>query len=65
MLKFEGFADDDRAPYSTLTLTFEQRVKSRQKVELNNGESAGLFLPRGSVLLQGQMSRFSMVDPAR
>ncbi len=54
MLKFDRIVDEDRALYSTLTLSFEQRVKSRQKVELDNGEAAGLFLPRGSVLLQGQ-----------
>lgn len=54
MLRFERTTDTDRVLYSTLTLTFAQRVKSRQKVELDNGEPAGLFLPRGSVLLQGQ-----------
>ncbi len=54
MLRFDRVTDDDRAPYSTLTLSFDQRVKSRQKVELDNGEPAGLFLPRGSLLLQGQ-----------
>lgn len=54
MLRFDRITDDDRAPYSTLTLSFDQRVKSRQKVELDNGEPAGLFLPRGSLLLQGQ-----------
>ena len=54
MLKFESSTDEDLALYSTVTLTFDQRVKSRQKVELDNGEPAGLFLPRGSVLLHGQ-----------
>jgi len=54
MLKFDRTIDTDQAPYSTLTLTFDQRIKSRLKVELDNGEAAGLFLPRGSVLLQGQ-----------
>ena len=54
MLKFERLTDEDRTPDGTVTLTFDQRVRSRQKVELDNGEPAGLFLPRGSVLLQGQ-----------
>ncbi len=54
MLKFDRITDEARALYGSVTLTFEQRVKSRQKVELDNGESAGLFLPRGSVLLEGQ-----------
>lgn len=54
MLRFERIIENGTALYSTLTLTFEQRVKSRQKVELDNGEAAGLFLARGSILLHGQ-----------
>jgi urease accessory protein len=54
MLKFDRITDDGGALHGTLTLTFEQRVKSRQKAELDNGEPVGLFLPRGSVLLNGQ-----------
>ena len=53
MLRFNRISDSELTIYSSLTLTFDQRVKSRQKVELDNGEPAGLFLPRGSVLLQG------------
>ena len=54
MLRFDRFTDEAGAVYSTLTLSFDERVRSRQKVELDNGEPAGLFLPRGSVLLRGQ-----------
>lgn len=54
MLHFEQIILEDAELYSSVTLTFEQRVKSRQKVELDNGETAGIFLPRGSVLLHGQ-----------
>jgi urease accessory protein len=54
MLKFDRITSADTVLYSSLTLSFEQRVKSRQKVALDNGEAAGLFLPRGSVLLRGQ-----------
>ena len=54
MLHFEKVTLEDASLYSTVTLTFEQRVKSRQKVALDNGEAAGIFLPRGSVLLHGQ-----------
>jgi urease accessory protein len=54
MLRFEKVTDRDSTLYSTVTLTFEQRVKSRQKVELDNGEAAGLFLSRGNTLLHGQ-----------
>jgi len=38
-----------------LTLTFDQRSRSRQKVMLDNGLEAGLFLTRGSVLQQGDL----------
>lgn len=39
----------------SLILTFKQREKSRLKVSLASGESVGLFLPRGSVLKQGDL----------
>ena len=35
---------------ATLTLPWEQRNKSRLRVVLDNGEEAGLFLERGTVL---------------
>ena len=41
---------DDAALFSTLTLTIDQRVRSRLKVTLDNGTEAGLILPRGTVL---------------
>lgn len=37
----------------TLTLSFEQRQKSRQRVRLDSGEEAGLDLPRGTLLRGG------------
>ena len=39
-----------REPAATLTLSWEQRTKSRLRVTLDNGESAGLFLARGTIL---------------
>ncbi|MDX1796952.1 MAG: urease accessory protein UreE [Hydrogenovibrio sp.] len=36
-----------------LVLTFAQREKSRLKTSLPSGETIGLFLPRGTVLKQG------------
>lgn len=36
-----------------LTLPFELRRKSRLRVRLDDGSEAGLFLPRGSILRQG------------
>jgi len=35
---------------ATLTLSFEQRQKSRQRIKLDSGEEAGLCLPHGTVL---------------
>ena len=40
-----------------LELPFELRKKSRLRAELENGETIGLFLPRGTVLRHGTMLR--------
>jgi urease accessory protein len=40
-------------PDLTLTLSYELRQKSRQRVVLDNGVEAGLFLQRGSILREG------------
>ncbi len=53
MLRFTQFTEADLSSYSAITLPLELRIKSRQKVTLDNGEEAGLFLPRGSVMKQG------------
>ncbi len=43
-------------PCSTsLTLPWEQRIRSRLRVVLDSGEEAGLFLPRGTVLRGGDV----------
>ncbi len=42
-------------PEATLTLPWEQRIKSRLRVLLDNGREAGLFLPRGGVLRHGDI----------
>ncbi|MGD2117216.1 MAG: urease accessory protein UreE [Chromatiales bacterium] len=53
MLKFtRRVNNDDPAAYS-LTLPFEQRIKGRLKVALDNGMEAGLFLDRGPILRGG------------
>ncbi len=41
--------------YTTLSLPFHQREKSRLLVELDNGVQAGLVLPRGTVLRPGDI----------
>jgi urease accessory protein len=40
---------------ATLTLPFELRRRSRLLVKLDGGEDAGLFLPRGTVLRDGDL----------
>ena len=40
---------------TTLTLPYEQRIKSRLRVFLDNGMEAGLFLTRGEALRGGDM----------
>ena len=40
-------------PAFVLTLNYEQRQKSRQRVTLDNGVEAGLFLERGAILREG------------
>ncbi len=37
----------------TLTLPFEQRIKNRLRVTLDDGSAAGLFLERGNTLRDG------------
>ncbi|MBT8433378.1 MAG: urease accessory protein UreE [Gammaproteobacteria bacterium] len=53
MLNFVQIVDGEKEAMGSVTLSFDQRVKSRLKVELDNGQAAGLFLPRGSILKQG------------
>lgn len=38
---------------ATLTLPYERRIVSRQRVTLDNGQDAGLFLLRGTILHEG------------
>ena len=40
---------------TTLTLPLDRRVRSRQRVELDDGREAGLFLSRGEVLRDGDL----------
>ena len=53
MLRFTQFTQSNIDSFSSLTLPLDLRIKSRQKVTLDNGEQAGLFLPRGSLMKQG------------
>lgn len=40
---------------ATITLTLDQRVKSRLKTSLDSGEEVGLFMGRGDVLKHGDL----------
>jgi urease accessory protein len=53
MIRLTHRLDVPASPTRTLTLTFEQRVRSRLRVTLDDGSPAGLFLPRGGILRHG------------
>lgn len=42
---------------ASLTLAYDQRIKSRIRVRLDDGREAGLFLERGTVLRDGDLLR--------
>lgn len=52
MIELTRILDAAAEPVACLTLSIEQRVRSRQRVTLDDGRDAGLFLPRG-ILLRG------------
>ncbi|MEO8062160.1 MAG: urease accessory protein UreE [Pseudomonadota bacterium] len=54
-LKIDGSTDHPRAAELKLVLPFGDRAKSRLRVTFDNGEEAGLFLERGSVLRNGDL----------
>ncbi len=43
----------DAPPDAALTLAYERRIRSRQRLCLDNGEEIGLQLPRGTILRHG------------
>jgi len=42
-------------PAATVTLTYDQRCKSRQRLKLDDGSEAALLLERGTVLADGDL----------
>jgi len=42
-------------PAVTVTLTYDERCKSRQRLELDDGSQAALMLERGTVLADGDL----------
>ena len=60
MLKFNTLLAHDETPDQdtlVLTLPYERRIISRQRVTLDNGTDAGLFLTRGSIMQDGDYLR--------
>lgn len=53
MLHYTRKIKDCSEAVATLTLPWSQRIKSRQRVRLDNGAEAGLFLERGVILRGG------------
>jgi urease accessory protein len=54
-LKLDRTLDHPRVAERRLVLPFGERSKSRLRAVLDNGEEAGLFLERGSVLRDGDL----------
>ncbi|MBL4901471.1 MAG: urease accessory protein UreE [Desulfocapsa sp.] len=53
MIQFTRKIEPSAEATGTITLPWSQRTKSRQRVQLDNGEEAGLFLERGVILRDG------------
>ncbi len=53
MLKIIKLVSNDKDHSLTLTLPFDSRQKARLQTKLDNGQEAGLFLPRGIILRNG------------
>jgi len=53
MIELTRLIDKTHMADGRLTLAIEQRVRSRLRVELDDGREAGLFLPRGTLLRGG------------
>jgi len=53
MIELTCLTVNGATPDGYLTLPIEQRVRSRLRVTLDDGRSAGLFLPRGTLLRGG------------
>ncbi len=55
MIRIEKLLEGSTDHSVTLSLPIDQRMKSRLKVTLDDGQEAGLFLPRGQVLRGGDL----------
>ena len=55
MIRVEKRLTTSKQHSATVCLPIDQRIRSRLKVTLDNGCEAGLFLPRGQVLRDGDL----------
>jgi len=55
MIRFTHKLDRARPADATLTLPYDSRIKSRLRVNLDDGREAGLFLERGATLRNGEL----------
>lgn len=53
MLQLTERADQSQTASATVTLPIEKRIKSRLRVDLDDGREAGILLTRGEVLQHG------------
>lgn len=57
--KLETFDDGAQTPATSLTLAYDARKRSRQRVTLDDGRPAALLLPRGTLLRHADRLRLS------
>ena len=55
MLKLTRKITAEAIPFDSLTLTYDSRIKSRLLAQTDDGIEVGLFLPRGTVLHDGDL----------
>ena len=55
MIRITEILESKALPSATLSLPINSSVKSRIKVTLDDGREAGLFLPRGKILRNGDL----------
>jgi len=55
MIRVEKCLSVAREHNASVCLRIDQRTKSRLKITLDNGAEAGLFLPRGQILRDGDL----------
>ncbi len=55
MLQLTEILDQPARPTGSVSLPIEQRVRSRARITLDDGREAGLFLPRGTLLRDGDL----------